>query len=530
MNKFKRFLGYYKQYWVTIVVALILFVILTMLEIVSNILFKYTVDTVIPRKDIATLCYTVGAFIIINGLGLIFFYYTSVANTKVNLNVSIKLKTDLITKLHYVNHLYFNQNNQGYWFARIQNDATQLFSIFTDSLFTFLRSIIIVVLSLAVLFYYNWLLTLLILVCIPIHMLLSNKFMIKISNTSSKSQEQLAQRDRQLVESLSMLPHCMENDVVEYNVSKYHESLMKQFVTSMKAYIAEFKFKTFNTGIFELIPILVISVGGYSIITGKMTVGSLLLFIMMSQQLLGSISQMFSIGAVYTQAKVNIERINQFFETPEVKYDEVLTEFKTMELKNVEFSYTSKVLHDITLSVAKGDKIAIFGGSGSGKTTLLKVIFGLVEPEAGCVFVNDVPQSHVKYDLRECFCAIWQDPVFFNSTLIENVAYGASKGIVANLMTDLNIDFDKNKSVGDSGNNLSSGQKQRLSLLRGISRDTEVVLLDEPTVNLDVLNRSKVLDLISKLSNTVIIVTHDQELSALCNKVYTIKEGCISQI
>lgn len=519
------YLNYYKPYKATILMILGSLIIVTFLEIISDIFFKYTIDEIIPQKDLNKLIFIIILFIINNIIGLIFFFVSAFYNMKINLNVNANIKTDILFKLHNISYMDYKKYDQGYWFSRIQNDASQLFSVFTESIYLFLKSFILVSFSLSVLFYYNWLLTIIILLLVPVHIFFTNNFVKKIADTSKQNQEEIAQRDRQLIESLNMLPHCSENYAEKYNTTRYNISLKKQLIKAMKYYIADYKFKTFNMGIFEFIPLILISVGTYSIILNRMTVGVLLLFIMLSQQLLSGISQMFWIRTAYVQAKVNIERINEVFNIPDIQYNDVLLSFNKLELKNLCFSYKEPVLQGINLCINKGDKVAIFGDSGSGKTTLLKIIFGLLEPEKGEIFYNDISSVSKKYDLRKCFCAIWQESFFFNTSIIENAVYDEKNKIDEDLMKELNIDFISEENIGGNGNKISSGQKQRLSLLRGFLRKTDVILFDEPTANLDENNKNKIFDIIQKLpkNKTVIIVTHDYDFCKICNKSYILK-------
>ena len=178
-----------------------------------------------------------------------------------------------------------------------------------------------------------------------------------------------------------------------------------------------------------------------------------------------------------------------------------------------------EVLKKINLSINKGEIFVLMGPSGAGKTTLLRILNLLETPSEGRIFFKGVQlRSHENINLRRCMSLIFQTPGIFNTSVFNNVAYGlAIRGVDAKTIQEK----VKNalNTVGLEGmemqkaRTLSGGEAQRMAFARAIVYDPEILLLDEPTSNLDPANVAKIEDIIMKIRNerrtTIVIATHN---------------------
>ncbi len=212
-----------------------------------------------------------------------------------------------------------------------------------------------------------------------------------------------------------------------------------------------------------------------------------------------------------------------------------------IEVKNVSFSYDhDQVLKDISLTVHEGDYLGIIGPNGSGKTTLLKIILGLLKPSKGdiklfgssCLCANEwskigyVPQKATNFD------------PLFPATVFEVVAMGryGKKGLFKQLnkedreiiqtsLEQVEMDNFRDRLIGD----LSSGQQQRVFIARALAGEPEVIILDEPTVGIDVKTQEQFYALLKRLNQefglTLVIVSHD--INAIASEVTEL--ACINQ-
>jgi tungstate transport system ATP-binding protein len=209
-----------------------------------------------------------------------------------------------------------------------------------------------------------------------------------------------------------------------------------------------------------------------------------------------------------------------------------------IELKGVGKSYGSlQILREVDLQVDEGEVLALIGPTGSGKTTLLRLIDLLEEPSHGAILmdgrdVSRLPEKE-RLKLRRRMAMVFQKPVMFKASVKYNVFYGLKvRGIKAPEKVDLVL-----KAVGLQGyahrdaTTLSGGEMQRIALARALIVEPEVLLLDEPTANLDPRSAASVEELISDLQTTVIMATHNMDQCLrLSDRVAVLLDGRLAAL
>jgi tungstate transport system ATP-binding protein len=190
-----------------------------------------------------------------------------------------------------------------------------------------------------------------------------------------------------------------------------------------------------------------------------------------------------------------------------------------LEMQTVNKSFGGKrVLKDITFGIAKGEFLAIVGPSGSGKSTLLRVIDGLEKPDSGKIFLDGESTTTNPAKTRRRIGLIFQNPAIFNATTFDNVAYSLRfRGISGEDVTEMTDCMLKALGLYDlrerNALTLSGGEAQRVALARALVYDPDLLLLDEPTVNLDPYNISIIEESLvtrnREAGTTIILVTHN---------------------
>lgn len=214
----------------------------------------------------------------------------------------------------------------------------------------------------------------------------------------------------------------------------------------------------------------------------------------------------------------------------------------TLTVKNLSFSYINRnILKDINFSVDRGQMCALLGPNGSGKTTLLKSIIGIRKPKCGDILINNSSIFSMKRaEIARIISLVPQQTnVVFNYTVIDMIMMAKSSALhfynspskndikdIEDLLFKLGISYLKNKCF----NELSGGEKQLIMIARALFQNTEIILLDEPTSQLDFKNQFLILDLVKAISLekklTVIITLHDPNLARYyCEKTIMIKSG-----
>ena len=232
-------------------------------------------------------------------------------------------------------------------------------------------------------------------------------------------------------------------------------------------------------------------------------------------------------------------------EEPELKDVESavdLKEVSRIDVENVSFAYgEEQILSDVSLSVKKGEILGIHGRSGSGKSTLLKLLMRFYDPKSGSIKINGeiLPNINTR-SLRDNMAYITQQTYIFNETIEENIRLARRDATLDEIMEAakkasihdfiLSLPEGYQTKMTELGGNLSDGEKQRIGIARAFLHNAPIILLDEPTSNLDSLNEAMILKslLNVKAEKLIILVSHRQSTMAICDQVIGIENGRMS--
>ncbi|WP_109078326.1 thiol reductant ABC exporter subunit CydC [Aggregatibacter kilianii] len=232
-------------------------------------------------------------------------------------------------------------------------------------------------------------------------------------------------------------------------------------------------------------------------------------------------------------------------EQPELKDVENgvnIADVQQIKVENVSFAYAQEqILSDVNLQLNKGEILGIHGRSGSGKSTLLKLIMRFYDPQQGAIRINDKDLKQINtVNLRDNIAYITQQTYIFNETIYENIVLAnrnatkeqvieaAKKASIHEFIMSLPEGYDT--KITEMGNNLSDGEKQRIGIARAFLHNAPIILLDEPTSNLDSLNEAMILQslLNVKAEKLIILVSHRASTMAICDQVIPIANGRMS--
>ena len=222
--------------------------------------------------------------------------------------------------------------------------------------------------------------------------------------------------------------------------------------------------------------------------------------------------------------------------------DKEATSFEGADVDNVNFSYGEEtILDNVSLDIKKGKVLGIHGVSGSGKSTLLKLLMRFWDVNTGEVHISGKNIKNVNTkELREMIGYVTQETVMFQGTIADNIRVSkqgatleeiqnaAKKASIHDFISSLPNGYDTN--VGELGDSLSDGEKQRVGLARAFLHDGDFLLLDEPTSNLDVLNEGIILKSLSEESfgKTIVLVSHRKSTMSLVDETYEMANGRFS--
>jgi ATP-binding cassette, subfamily B, bacterial len=288
---------------------------------------------------------------------------------------------------------------------------------------------------------------------------------------------------------------------------------------------------------------LVLLVGGREVLAGRLSTGELLVVVAYLRDLYSPVRALTRLSSTLAKAGASAARVAEVLdcddtvaEQPSARPAPLLR--REVRFHRVGFGYDRDrpVLHDFNLRIGAGETVALIGPSGAGKSTVLHLLLRLYDAEAGGVLIDGVDVRDCRLQsLRERIAFVPQDPWLLDGTLAENIAFGSATATRADVLAasraalvdefaqQLLLGYDT--PLGEGGVRLSGGQRRRVALARAAVSNAPLVLLDEPTASLDPASAAAIMQAIRSATaeRTVLLVTHDQDLAAVADRVVTLE-------
>ena len=301
-----------------------------------------------------------------------------------------------------------------------------------------------------------------------------------------------------------------------------------------------------NTGQ-QITSLVMVIIGVYMILDGKLTVGALVAATMLAGRVLAPIAGVASVITRATQTITALRAIDRVMtlereRPPERSYVARRIEQGRFSFENVTFKYPNAVtlaLDKISFSVSPGERIGIVGRVGSGKTTVGRLLVNFYDPDDGCILIDGVDaRQYDPADLRAGIGFVLQDNDLFFGKLRDNIALGKPTATDAEILEAATLagveamiaghPLGYDMPISESGRSLSGGQKQAICLARTLIRKPKILFLDEPTAHFDVRSEAEFLERLKKLAQkdmTILVSTHRASLLALVDRIIVFDRG-----
>lgn len=543
----KHFFRLFKPYRGLFISVIIIAIIVQVMNLTYPWLARLVMDEVIagksglPLAERQRILWIVGGIILglALGIGIMSFFRGNLLG-KLLLKVIFDLRQQLNWHFQKLSLSFFSRQKTGRLVSRLINDINQAHTLVSQGAVHLFLDVLFIVAIIIILWKINSLLLYLSLVILPIYVIAFRKLSPRIRRASKDVQRHIAEMSGTVQERFSGI-----SLIQSFSSEKYEH---QQFTGDNLAYTQKL-LKRRNLHLFlsstamtvnHLSNGVVLTVGGYLALSGKLSPGDVLAFILYIAQLYNPLARLSEINVQIQQALGSLERVFDILEiNPEIKNapDAVksIPGRGHLKFENVTFSYKKErsVLRQINLDIQPGTKVAVIGPSGAGKSTLASLVPRLYDVSEGKILIDsvDIRKIHLR-TLRQTIGIVQQEPFLFSTTIKENILYGrrgASMDKIVEAARVANADeFIKElpegyeSLLGERGINLSVGQRQRVCLARTILKDPRILILDEATSSLDSESENLVQTAMENLmkNRTSIIIAH--RLSTIMNADFVI--------
>ena len=465
------------------------------------------------------------------------------------IRVEADIRKDLFTKMQTMSCDFYDRNRTGQLMSRLTTDLFELTELAHHGPEDLLTSTLTIIGALIYLSTIRWELALVVALMIPICLAVVMTMRRRMSAASKAAKEKTGHINQEIESSLSgfRTAKAFANEPVEnarfIAANEVYKTSKRNFHKAMGMFHSSTEFFLCSLNV------IIIGLGGWFVMRGRMDIRDLLTFTMSIATFTGPMRKLTGFSEMFANGFAGLNRFVNIMRTDPTVQDQKdageLTDVRgSIEVENVSFAYEEKleVLQEVSLTVAPGETIAIVGPSGGGKTTLCQLIPRFYDVGEGAIRIDgkdirDVTQR----SLHKNIGIVQQDVFLFADTIFENIRYGKPEATMeevieaakkAEIYDDiLAMPNGFETYVGERGTLLSGGQKQRVAIARIFLKNPPILILDEATSALDSVTEAKIQRAFDNLSvgRTTLIIAHRLSTIRAANRIISIADGKITE-
>src|SRR5450432_1192253 len=553
---YRRVLRYYRPFLAPTIAALLLTLVGIGVNLLKQWPLKFIVDQILPsgsafraehadwRRFIPLLCLALVALQVLWGIINLITNYIFV---KIGLQALLKLRTDLYAYLQSLSLKYHDARRSADSSFRVAYDSQAIQTIYNKGFTNIFGSVITLIGTFFIMLRLDWQLTLLSLGIVPLIVGAIYFFAHRIRTESTSLQEQESAVLVQTQEGLGAIRMVHAFGREDFEVSQFHQRAQQSLQANLRLTLTNVKSALVISTLTVIGTSAMYYLGTLHVLDGRLTLGALLVFsaylLMLYQPLESLTYTAWAMEGATAGAKRCFEVLDREDDVVDAPNAKDITETAgAIGFQNVSFAYATgqPVLHDVDLSVAPNQIVALVGGTGAGKSTLLSLVPRFYDPNQGGLTLDGRDLRQItKKSLRDKIAIVLQDTLLFSTTIRENIAYGrpdatdaeireaARRAQADEFISRLPAEYDS--PVGERGGHLSVGQRQRIGIARAFLKNAPILLLDEPTSALDPTTEAAIMETIKDLMHgrTTLIVTHPLATLHGVDRIVVLENGRI---
>lgn len=514
---FSRFLI---PYWYQGLVVLFCILFVTVGSLAAPYILKVTIDEILPAKRFYPLLVALAILLSITAVRLVLSFISDYLYAWASNRIVRNIRVELFQHLMYLPLRFHDRQKVGELVFRLNSDVGVIQSVLTASVLRFLHSVLILIGLVAVLCYLNATLFLLCSVVIPLFVVNLLYFQPKIRKVVESIQQQGAGLSSYAIERFSHVSLIQLSNSDGHETGRFRSALNDLIASVMRNVLYSISMGTVSSGLVAVTPVFILGWGGYHVMQGVMTLGTLIAFLQYTTRLFNPVQSLHKLYMDLVRGLVSMRRVLEFMQLPTQEathtgrkpfvYD------RTIEFQDVHFSFDDQpVLQGINLKLAKGKSYALVGASGSGKTTLANMLCAFYQPDQGRIIIDGVPLEDIQLrEVRAHIGVVSQQVHLFDDTIWNNICYGnfeREPAEIERVIEQMGLNgLDVRATIGEQGVQLSGGQKQRIALARTLLQPVDLLILDEATAALDAESEATLFRRVQQLyrDQTILLISH----------------------
>lgn len=512
----------------------------------TGYLIKPVIDDIFVNKDttgLVLLPLFVVAVFLIKGVGS---YGQEYFMNYVGEDIIRRLRNQLYDRIQDLPLAFFQKERTGTLMSRITNDVNILKAMVSSAVTGSLRDASTIIGLTAVIFYQNWRMAIIAFIVLPAAFWPVFFLGRKVRRVSTGCQQAMAEMNAFLHETFSGNKIVKAFGMEQHEKQRFFDKTSRLFSLEIKGVIV----RALSSPIMEFFGGLgiafVIWYGGSEVIDGKTTPGTFMSFLACVLLLYDPVKKLSHLNNSIQQGLAAADRVFDIVETPSdikdpISPHPIQSGFHNVQFDNVHFSYGDQdVLKGIHLRVDQGQVLALVGMSGGGKSTIANLIPRFFDVTAGHIRIDGIDvREFAVADLRRQISIVTQEPILFNETVRDNIAYGRPDATEAQIVAAAKAAFAHDfimrfpngydTMIGELGGRLSGGEKQRLCIARALIKDAPILILDEATSSLDSEAEAVVQQALENLMHgrTTVVIAHRLSTVAGADRIAVVVGGCI---
>lgn len=525
----KRFITYYKPYKHLFLLDILSAILIASIDLITPRFTNYLISSIIPEQKFQRLIgwlLILGMFFIVR---VLLQYVVEYWGHVLGVRMERDMRNDLFNHIQGLPIQYFDRMKVGKLMSRLVNDLNDISEVAHHGPEDLLISIVLLVGSFYMMYTSNLELAIVMTILVPLMIFIGVRQNLKFRKAFRVMRERLAEINARVESNFSGI-RVVKAFTAEENESEDFALGNARFLVSRQGALKVMaEFGVTVKFFVMLITWMVLFVGGYLVIQNRMTVGSLVEFILYVQLFQQPITKISAFIMMYNQAMAGFERFIEIMEISKQKDHEnatILSDVKgEIIFDHVSFQYDEEgdkhVLKDLSLSIKAGTKVAFVGPSGGGKSTLCSLIPRFYELSDGRILIDGKDIQEIQLNsLRQHIGIVQQDVFIFGGTILQNIRYGKFDASEEEVMEAAKqaqawdfieqLDEGIHTQIGERGVTLSGGQRQRIALARVFLKNPKILIFDEATSALDNQTEKEIQKTLNELSKdrTSLIVAH----------------------